>query len=214
MAEAFQRATELDERLAALRARYPEAPVELVAEIVQSILVTLHGDLSRREASLLHEVEELGQVIVNAKREIESLRVDEITDRQIPSATDELDAIVTHTAQATESILETCETLDDLASSLPEPYGAKLQEATTRIYEACSFQDITGQRINKVVQTLKRIEAKVAQIIATFGGEGEAPPPPEPPAAAPEGDGLMNGPALPGAAMDQSDIDRLLASFD
>ena len=47
--------------------------------------------------------------------------------------------------------------------------AAKLQDATTRIYEACSFQDITGQRITKVVAALKAIEAKVAQIVATFG---------------------------------------------
>jgi|BEDMetMinimDraft_2_1075160.scaffolds.fasta_scaffold02881_3 chemotaxis protein CheZ len=212
MAEAFPIAAELAERLAALQSRYPAVPVELVAETVQAILSTLRGDLSSREASLLHEVEELGQVIVHAKREIEALRVDEITHRQIPSATDELDAIVTHTAEATESILETCETLDKLAETLPEPFGGKLQEATTRIYEACSFQDITGQRINKVVQTLKRIEAKVSQIIATFGTEADLPPPPEPSSA--PGDGLMNGPALPGAAMDQSDIDRLLASLE
>ncbi len=39
----------------------------------------------------------------------------------------------------------------------------------TKIYEACSFQDITGQRITKVVTTLKLIEAKVAQIMTTFG---------------------------------------------
>ena len=51
----------------------------------------------------------------------------------------------------------------------PPPGPRQLQEATTRIYEACSFQDITGQRITKVVSTLKTIEAKVASIVATFG---------------------------------------------
>ncbi len=56
--------------------------------------------------------------------------------------------------------------------SLPLSAGDKppgLQDATTRIYEACSFQDITGQRITKVVATLKTIERKVAHIIGTFG---------------------------------------------
>ena len=58
-----------------------------------------------------------------------------------------------------------------------------LQEATTRIYEACSFQDITGQRITKVVATLKTIEAKVAGIVSTFGGDCEAPAAPRAPDA-------------------------------
>ena len=52
--------------------------------------------------------------------------------------------------------------------------AAKLQDAVTQIYEACSFQDITGQRITKVVTTLKAIEGKVAHIISTFGAEYRA----------------------------------------
>jgi chemotaxis protein CheZ len=61
------------------------------------------------------------------------------------------------------------------------------------------------------VTTLKAIEAKVAQIIRTFGAKGEATAPRE--AALPEAVELLNGPQLPSNAMDQSDIDKLLASF-
>ena len=86
-----------------------------------------------------------------------------------------------------------------------------MQDATTRIYEACSFQDITGQRITKVVGTLKTIEAKVVQIVATFGN-GDRQTPVE---LAVEGAAeLLNGPQHPAVAMDQSDIDKLLASFE
>ena len=92
-------------------------------------------------------------------------------DRDIPFATDELDAIVEHTAVATNAILESCEMLDEVATAVSGEAAARLQDAVTKIYEACSFQDITGQRITKVVTTLKAIEAKVAQIITTFGVE-------------------------------------------
>jgi chemotaxis protein CheZ len=140
------------------------------------------------------------------------LRVDDITDNHIPFATDELDAIVEHTATATNAILSSCETLDDVATSLTGEAAMKLQDATTRIYEACSFQDITGQRITKVVATLKTIEAKVTQIVATFGtsDRGGAT------AATAETaeSALLNGPQHPTVAMDQSDIDKLLASFE
>jgi chemotaxis protein CheZ len=172
------------------------------------------ADLAARQASLLAEVEELGRTIANAKAEIAALRVDDITDNHIPSATDELDAIVAHTASATDAILETCETLDGIASAFSGDAGLQLQDATTRIYEACSFQDITGQRITKVVATLKAIETKVGQIVLAFGqpssvGDAKAPGPPSSPK-----EGLLNGPQLPVSAMDQSDIDALLASFD
>ena len=203
---------ELGDRLSAIRGRYPESSPEMVADVVRAVLTSMSGDLTAQETSLLGEVEALGRTIAAAKAEIAALRVNDITVNHIPFATDELDAIVQHTASATHAILACCETLDDVAGGLSGEPAARLQDATTRIYEACSFQDITGQRITKVVTTLKAIETKVAQIVDTFG-----PPPGGPVVEAPRIDTaetLLNGPQLPTAAMDQSDIDKLLASFE
>ncbi len=202
-------------RLDRIRIRHPAPAPEAVAEVVRAVLATMQGDLTATETALLGEVAELGRTIAAAKAEIAALRVDDINASHIPSATDELDAIVAHTAAATELILETCETLDRVAGTLAaEGQGAlsaQLQDATTRIYEACGFQDITGQRITKVVTTLKTIEAKVAHIIAAFG---ERQPGGEPLPEAPPVEELLHGPQLPTNAMDQTDIDKLLASFD
>jgi chemotaxis protein CheZ len=200
------------QRLAEIRARHPGSEPEMVAEVVRVVLSTLSGDLSAQETSLLAEVEALGHTIARAKTEIAALRVDDITDNHIPFATDELDAIVDHTATATNAILSSCETLDEVARSLTGEPATRLQDATTRIYEACSFQDITGQRINKVVGTLKTIEAKVVQIVATFG-KGDRETLDEFADAAADA-ALLNGPQHPAVAMDQSDIDKLLASFE
>jgi len=200
----------MGQRLAAMRARYPEMDPAMVVDVVRAVLGTMHGDLNGTQTTLLAEVEELGRTIAAAKVDIAALRVDDITGNHIPTATDELDAIVAHTAAATDQILEVCETLDEVGAKLRGKAKAQLQDATTRIYEACSFQDITGQRITKVVVALKTIEQKVAMLIYTFGDDPDAmPPEPTDGEAA-----LLNGPQLPAAAMDQSDIDRLLASFD
>lgn len=198
--------------LGAIRARYPAAEPEWVAEVVRAVLAALRGEMSVPERDLLDEVEELGRIIANAKAEIAALGVDDITASDIPFATDELDAIVAHTATATNAILESCETLDGVADDLDGADAARLRDATTRIYEACGFQDITGQRITKVVTTLKAIERKVAQIVATFGACGRTHG--RTVAGRPGEAALLNGPQLPAAAMDQSDIDQLLASFD
>ena len=117
-----------------------------------------------------------------------------------------------HTASATHAILEGCETLDAVMEQLGGEPAARLLDATTRIYEACSFQDITGQRITKVVGTLKAIEAKVAQITSHFGAQRQAPL--DRPVGEPAEASLLNGPQHPAVAMGQSDIDKLLASFD
>jgi chemotaxis protein CheZ len=202
-------AKSLQHRLDELRAQYPAAGSDMVADVVRAVLSTMRGDLTVTETTLLGEVEELGRTIAIAKAEIAALQVSDINASHIPSATDELDAIVAHTAAATEAILETCETLDRVAGEVSTEIGQVLQDATTRIYEACSFQDITGQRITKVVATLKTIDAKVAQIVGAFSGRRT-----EVTSAAPVRIIFENGPQLPGQAMDQSDIDKLLASFD
>jgi chemotaxis protein CheZ len=205
----------LGQRLAAIRGRHPGSEPEMVAEVVHAVLATMSGDLSAQETSLLAEVEALGRTISSAKAEIAALRFDDITGSHIPFATDELDAIVDHTATATNTILTCCETLDNVAGSLSGEPAAKLQDATTRIYEACGFQDITGQRITKVVATLKTIEAKVTYIVATFGGGAAAEGGGSPVEVVELGEAaLLNGPQHSAVAMDQSDIDKLLASFE
>lgn len=205
---ALETVSAIADRLAAIPGRFADAEPDVVAELVRAFLGKSDGAPDAGEPSLLAEVAELGRTIALAKAEIAALRVDDITHSQIPSATDELDAIVAHTAAATHRILETCETLDRVAGRLAGEAAAQLQDATTRIYEACSFQDITGQRITKVVATLKTIEARVAQMLVAFGAGGGRPD------VSPDESKLLNGPQLPSAAMDQSDIDKLLASFD
>jgi chemotaxis protein CheZ len=200
------------DELSNARGHYSTENRELVQEVVTAVLTTISGDLNATETSLLGEVEALGRTIAAAKQEIAALRVDDIRDRDIHSATDELDAIVEHTAVATNAILESCELLEGLGTDVTGDSAGKLQDAVTKIYEACSFQDITGQRITKVVSTLKTIEAKVAQIIAAFGVQHPPAEIPQPEHVPTDAD-LMHGPQLPSNAMDQSDIDKLLASF-
>jgi chemotaxis protein CheZ len=179
---------------------------------VRAVLSSMSGDLTAREATLLAELEGLGRTIARAKAEIAALSVDDITGAHIPSATDELDAIVGHTAQATNEILDCCEVLEKLQGEVPEAAAATLQDAVTRIYEACSFQDITGQRIGKVVSALKAIESRVEAAVAN--ASGRTTPEAEPVVPRTQGQELANGPQLPGGGTSQAEIDRLLASFD
>ncbi|HTW28931.1 MAG TPA: protein phosphatase CheZ [Acetobacteraceae bacterium] len=204
----------LAERLTAICSRYPAAQPQMIGDIVRAVVETLGTQLSAHEQELLREVEDLGQTIAAAKEEIAALRAEDAANANVSAASDELDAVVSHTAEATNAILEACEMLDDTAGRPEGPSAAVVQDATTRIYEACSFQDITGQRITKVVSTLKSVEAKVTRIIETFGqhrwdsagiGGGGADRHPDA--------HLLNGPQLPNAAMAQADIDALLNDF-
>jgi chemotaxis protein CheZ len=202
----------LTERMRDRSTRNGLAEPIIVEDVVVAVLDTMAGRLSPTEAMLLQEIAGLGRIIDQAKAEIAEVNVDQIRGRDIPSATGELDAIVEHTALATNSILESCETLDKLGSTLNSTEAGILQTAVTQIYEACSFQDITGQRITKIVKALKAIEGKVLELSGAHAARGDGGSVPAAPDQA-EAGCLLNGPALPQEAMDQDDIDKLLGDF-
>jgi chemotaxis protein CheZ len=187
--------------------------VDDVGEVVRSLLGSLSGDLSAGDLKLYQEVESLASYIHKAKAEIAALRPQDIQDTYIASATDELDAIVGATERATNEILDAAELLEELTGELSAEHGKRLTEATTKVYEACNFQDITGQRITKVVTALKHIEERVEALVAAFGPEfkerlEQGASAVETTAEITDAD-LLNGPQLPEKAADQAAIDAL-----
>jgi chemotaxis protein CheZ len=205
---------DLELQLQALRQQRGDmVRVEDIGEVVRSLLSTLSGEMSAADLKLYQELESLAEYIHRAKAELAQLRSDDIQSRYIASATDELDAIVGATENATNSILDHAEKLEDIARELDPAVGSKLTEATTAIFEACNFQDITGQRITKVVKALKHIEERIEALVSAFGPEIAAARAAEAkqgePGAKPSDEDLLNGPQLPDAAHDQAAIDAL-----
>jgi chemotaxis protein CheZ len=184
-----------------------------VAEVVESIVTTIDGDISAIDIEVHKQIRDLVDYIENAKQEIAAIRPTDIKDHHIPAATDELDAIVKATEDATGSILDAAEDMEKLAERVPAEVAETITGITAKIYEASNFQDITGQRITKVVNTLQHIEHTIIELAGAFGHDVDRNAPP--PADDREGDAaLLNGPQLPEDANSQADIDALLASFD
>jgi chemotaxis protein CheZ len=206
---------DLELQLQALRQQHGDTVrVEDIGEVVRSLLTTLSGEMSAADLRLYQELESLAEYIHRAKAELAQLRSDDLQSRYIASATDELDAIVGATENATNSILDHAEKLEDIARDLDPAIGQKLTEATTAIFEACNFQDITGQRITKVVKALKHIEERIEALVSAFGPEmaavraAESASSPDPESKPSDAD-LLNGPQLPESAHDQAAIDAL-----
>ncbi|MBP3125009.1 protein phosphatase CheZ [Thalassospira sp. ER-Se-21-Dark] len=165
------------------------------------------------------QIAEMNEHIHRAKVQIASLRHPKAQDDRLVSATSELDAIVKDTEMATHTILESAEQIDDLTMTLknsaPSDFVADHVEQiafiVTKIFEACNFQDITGQRINKVVSTLEFVEERVHNMISIWGEDAfaELPVPEVEEESRPEDADLLNGPQLEGEGISQDDIDKL-----
>ncbi|HLZ64895.1 MAG TPA: protein phosphatase CheZ [Aliidongia sp.] len=169
---------------------------------------------------LRRELIEMAASIRKAKTEIWAMKPADDSGpgstRRINLATEELDAIVHATERATSDILNGAERIMELAQRVKKAEGLgdeaeQLDIEATNILMACGFQDITGQRISKVVSTLRYLEERVDAMIRIWGIDGVRAD------EVPVGERdmrpdahLMNGPSLSGG-VDQSEVDNLLA---
>jgi len=166
---------------------------------------------------LRQELHEMSVCIQQTRSEVAALRPDETGNNRIMAATGELDAIVTATERATSEILNSAEQIQALVSRLPKdpvtkPICDELESQITEILTACSFQDITGQRTTKVVNTLHYLEKRVNSMIEIWGIDAlTALGADERSDARPDAH-LLNGPSLQGVSQD--DVDALLANLN
>ena len=198
------------EQLVNLLREDQKQPVSIrdIASITEVLVAVVHRYFSILDTSIYRELQSVSAQITDTRSEIARVRPKDMKSR-IPAAGDQLDAIVRHTEEATNTIMEAAEEIMSADAADIEAYKATVDGACLRIFEACSFQDITGQRVSKVVTTLGDIEERVGALLEVLGSEfedsGTAAEP------LPQGDeALLSGPALEGEGIDQNEVDALL----
>jgi chemotaxis protein CheZ len=169
--------------------------------------------------SVEHELVGIQDIIARNKRELSAL-INDGSERRMSRAAGELGAAVEGMETATQKILASAEAIDEcaraLASALTDDYhhglAQDVQDHVVRVYEACNFQDLAGQRIGKVIATLMMVEEQLAAMIERFQSGGGASRPAAEPHRKYAGD-LINGPRLDGASghVTQQDIDLMFA---
>lgn len=164
------------------------------------------------------EIAKLAQYIGDAKNEIFAIQTNAKAEDAIEDASMHLEEVVKATENATNTIMDAADVIQAAASGIGGEKEQKIMDTTTIIYDACTFQDITGQRIRKVITLLENIEERVARLNGLFGAAPEivgevAPVDPKNIVLPKDDKDLLNGPQLAGNASSQADIDRLLAGF-
>jgi len=166
-----------------------------------------------RDLTAIHDI------VAQHRRELSAL-ITEGKDRRMARAAGELNAAVEGMEKATQRILASAEIIDDcaraLASALDDDYHLGLaqdvQDHVVRIYEACNFQDLAGQRIGKVIATLMMIEERIAAMVERYNSSDSKNRPASPVEQRPTCD-IINGPRLDGDSghASQCDIDAIFA---
>jgi chemotaxis protein CheZ len=207
----------LEDRAEALRISYGDnVKVEDISNVVGSLVKgSQHDDALHGVASELHE---LLEYINAAKNELIVMQPKNMSGYHIPDTHSQLDAIVQSTEIAATTILDAAEACTELAFETDEKVAERLTDISTQLFEASSFQDLTGQRITKITSTLDHMEERLNALADAIGDtyvesdEGKIETDSE--GVAVHDEDLLHGPQLEGEGNSQDDIDALLASFD
>ena len=166
-----------------------------------------------------HELSALQELVARNTRTLVAL-VNDGKDRRMARAAGELAAAVESMETATQKVLASVEAVDDcarvLVSALSDDYhhglAQDIQDHVVRVYEACNFQDLAGQRIGKVIATLAMVEEQLVVMIENCNNVTGAAQPDKVAGLQPTGD-LLNGPRLDGDGghASQQDIDLMFA---
>ncbi len=213
----------------------------IAADERRKVVVELANLLDSRQRAgavsidvLQRDLKELRDHIERSKGEIAALVGKDgkaLSAPRLNGATEELYEIVASTERATSEILEATEWIQERVTSLglSDAERQEFDQRCMEIFTACSFQDITGQRIAKVVATMSYVEQRVITMMSMWGTDATDH---EPPAVRTTMDGnrsrdvgeasavpdaessLLNGPQLPGHGLGQDAVDALFGGSD
>ncbi len=164
------------------------------------------------------EIAQMVRVIGRAKLEIAAIKHPGENDDRMQLAASELDAIVVATETSTQDILAASEQIETYVRSITGLHpdddevitiGDQIAGEIIKIFEACSFQDITGQRTTKVIKTIRFIESKILALINIWGVDAFLDLPTEALPRTEGDDALMNGPQLENQGITQKEINAL-----
>lgn len=206
-------ASHFDRLIEFLRQRRENVTFHDIITLAEVAAQSLQGFFQAMDAKVYGELREIAGYIESMRREIGVLQVNELKNTRIPSAGEELGAIVKATENATNTIMECAEAIMNADASDPAGYQDFVNEQVMKIFEACSFQDITGQRISKVVETLNMIDERVSRFAQKMRIEDTDGPLTDEEAARAERKKrlMLDGPSAPGEGINQDEVDSLFS---
>lgn len=138
-------------------------------------------------------------------------------EHHFETMSEQLDAVIKATDDASNTIMASAEsnegTIEELRKTLTDPKQAALLDQISandmEIIQACSFQDLTSQRVTKVARSITYVEDRVSALAEVWGRE-ELEKVEVLATAKTDDEKLLHGPALDGQkSISQDEIDAL-----
>jgi chemotaxis protein CheZ len=143
---------ELEPQLAELRSFVDRRITELSAEVHASVELADLGE-ARIAGDIAHMQDQIAQLVAAPTAATRNSGL-------------ELEAVVQVTEDAANTIMEAAEAIGDWITAGRDAAGAPaIVERVHAIFEACAFQDLTGQRIRRAIQHLQQVEGTLTALL-------------------------------------------------
>jgi chemotaxis protein CheZ len=128
---------------------------------------------------LKSELEAIQHAIDETKVEIATLHIGRPAQVGIGQISGEIGAIVQQTEIAANTILNAAERIENKMSDIithiddrkyAEQHVSDVMMEVSQLYEACNFQDLTGQRLSRVMDTFGFVEQRIEKMLMIWGG--------------------------------------------
>ncbi len=150
---------------------------EAIRAEIKPLFDELHRFVDRRIAELSAEVNGATQLLGFSEDNLSSQlgRLHDQVGRMLAAPNDatrnsgmELEAVVQTTEAAANQIMEAAEAINDaVRQAIPDKVAMNAISARIdAIFEACAFQDLTGQRLRRAIEHLQHMESTLTGILA------------------------------------------------
>jgi chemotaxis protein CheZ len=186
-----------------------------VLKVTEILACSLRDVFSHEDTPIYSSAIMMASYLRQAQDRLKNIRPTTLRDQHLPSAQEELDAIVAQTEAATTQIMELAEAMLAIEPEA-EAYHESINDHIMQIFEACAFQDITGQRAARVSDTLQATSAQIDKVVGVLGASHDE-------TVGPAGisekdqwreDNLLHGPQNEDDAISQDDVDDVINQDD
>ena len=212
LARQFEEADKLAEVVGRVRQTPANCAISEALQTAESFAASTASCLRRQGHSVADDLERLSDGLRRAHEELAAFQPNALLEERLPHANEELTAVVQNTEEAAGAIMACAEAILSAEETDADAYRQTVEAHVLQILEACAFQDITGQRVQKVERLLAEIERRgrrLADAAAIVDAEilldGEA-------AESERAAALhLHGPDAPETAKTQDEIDAIFS---
>lgn len=136
---------------------------DIIREFIEILAPYTQGELKNE---IHHQLESVLAQFSSLKMDISNISKEVLDKNFIPNTNMDLRSVIIQTEKSVTGILDVCDEINKLSKEID---NRKIREEliikSTKILEICNFQDLTGQRIQKIVHHLSEIESIIYKML-------------------------------------------------